>query len=274
MTTTPFVFRLALAVTLLNALALAKQTPPAEASQEAAEKLLAEVDARIYYPRLEGLKDVSFRWQLGGTGSLEDLGQVWLAYAWKSPGKLRMQYVDVAGKPLTALPAVAQTKQGQQMFKQQEGLTHSMAQTLVIGLPLSHIYRDYYKELKSLEVNNKIEYRIIMRPKSKKAYTRIVIKIISGLPREFVKTNSQGAQVISRFRFKKRKAKWIPSGMKVEQNSQTIMDEEYHYVIKKGIHVLQSIERASFRAGNRKTTIKLAHLRVNADIPDAFFEGK
>lgn len=255
--------------------ATAQEPAPAKQdTHDAAEKLLREVDARIYYPRVEGLKSVRFRWQLQGTGALEVLKKVWISYAWEAPGKIRMEYTDAQGKPLKELPQIANTDDGKNMFQHLSKQTHSMAQSLVIGIPLHEIYRDYYKELKKREVNNKVEYRVIMRPKSKKAFTRIVIKIISGLPREFTKTNDRGQEIISRYRFSKRDDKWLPSGLKVEQGSQIIMDEEYGYVIKKGLYVLSSIDRGMIRAGKQKVHLKLEALQVNTEFPPGFFEGK
>ena len=267
---------LAVCGVFLLAQGLLAQTPPLPTqppeAQDPAERVLREVDARIHCPRLEGMKDVSFLWQLEGTGPFQALSNIWIKYAWKAPAKVRMEYVHADGTPLETFPEFAKTPQGEALFKHLERQLHGMAQTLVIGMPLQVIYKDYYKEVKTREVNHKVEYRLVLRPKAKKAFTRVEIRIRDGLPREFIKTDAKGRVMTSRFRFEKRGKKWLVTGMKVEQGGPLLMDESYHYVLKKGLLVLQEIERGVLRGEKRKVKVRLEDLRVNQGLKDSDFE--
>ncbi|MCA9321627.1 MAG: hypothetical protein KDB53_12880 [Planctomycetes bacterium] len=242
------------------------------ANETAAEDLLRRVDAGLYYPSVEGLQDLSFRWQLGGTGPFEELSALWLAYFWKSPDKMRMQYVNADGSPLEAFPEFAKTEQGEGLLKYLEQQLHGTAQTLLVGIPLHVIYRDYYKELRTVEVNHKLEHRVIMRPKSKKNFVRIDMKIKGNLPIEFRKTDDQGKEVVTRYRYEARGEKHQVKGMKIERNSQIVTDEEYHYVVEKDLYVLSRIERGIMQGEKRMVTVKLEALRVNTGLKDELFE--
>ena len=258
-----------------SALAAGQAAPTSGAGgQKEAEDLLRQIDSRIYYARNEGLKDVRFRWQLGGTGIFEELSKVWIDYAWKAPDKWRMQWVDAEGKPIQELPAFAKTEEGRNLFENQRTQLHSMAQTVMIGLPLSQIYKDYLKEVKSLEVNNKIEHRIIMRPQSKKAFTRVVIHVRDGLPREFVKTDEKGAELTSRVRFEARGDKWLCVGVKVEVQNQVVQDEDYHYSTHDGVLVLTENVIGVAQGEKRRYTVRMEDLKVNSGLPDSLFDAK
>lgn len=259
-------------------LLLAAGLPAQEATPklDAAEKLLRSVDERLYFPSRHGLKDFRFRWKTAGTGIFEELNDdLFIAYAWKAPAFIRLEYVNGKGERVEALPEIAKRPDVVRVFKQLESSIHAMAQQHLVGVPYGTIYRDYYKRVDQRIVNNKVEYDIIMTPKSKKHLSQVEIRVIDGLPRRVTKTLENGDSVRAFHRWEKRGDKYLHTGLRVEHNNQIVSDEVYNYTRMDGIHVFNELVRATLGGGEKKKeTLRLQRLQVNVGLSDEYFTSK
>ena len=265
-----------LAATVLVAPMGAARAQTESAEPPDPEALLREVDARIYYPSRAGLRDFRFRWPLAGTGVFEELDGLAIAYAWKAPGKSRLDLVDSAGRSVADLPDVLETEAGKGLRAQLEREVEAMAQDLLVGKPLAEIYRDYHKTARRREVNRRIEYDLILHPKSKKRYASIVLKIVRGLPRRMIKTTPEGEEHHVYLLYEKRGDKWLRTGTKLEIGGQLLLEQKYSYASKNGVLVPVSMERGVSKGPpeQRRQTIKLEGLEVNVGLDDAFFDRR
>ena len=259
-----------LAFLLLTTTCLFAQTPDGEEID--AETLLKRLDDSIYYPGREGLKDFRFRWKTAGDGVFEGLNDdLYIAYAWKTPGHVRLEYVNAEGNRIEKLPEIAKHPELVNVFKQLEGMGHALAQQLIVGAPYAEVYADYFKRLERRVINNKVEYDIVLTPKQKKRWTQIVIRVIEGLPRQVTKTDDQGRSLRLFLRFEPRGKKHIASGLRVEQNNQLVMDEVYSYTRIDGVSVLSQLVRATSIPEPSKETIRLERLQANIGLEDSYF---
>ena len=150
-------------------------------------------------------------------------------------------------------------------------------QQVVIGLPFSELYADYFKEVRSREVNNKIEHRIILRPKSRKRYTEITMRIVDGLPLEFRKTTDEGQVIVNRMIFEKRGEKYLLNSVKFEERNRLVGQDVFHYVKQGEFHLLSSLDRfIDSRQAERlgrpaKQVMLIERMRINQDLSDDYF---
>lgn len=267
----------ALLLLALIAVVTSAQTPPAEKAAELdeAEQLLLRIDEAIYYPSRHGLKDFRFRWKTSGTGVFEELNKdLFIAYAWKSPAFIRLEYVNGEGERIEKLPEISKHPELVKVFKQLEASIHGMAQQHLVGAPYAVIYSDYYKRVVKRVVNNKVEYDVVLTPKKKKHVSQVAIKIIEGLPRRVTKTFENGDSIRAFHRWEKRGDKHLHVGLRVEHNNQLVSDETYNYTRIDGIHVFNELVRASMAGEKKRETMRLDRLQVNIGLADEYFTSR
>lgn len=266
-----------------GAIALSAQTPvkPEKESkpspQEKAETLLKEVDKRIHYPSRVGLKDLQFDWKISGAGPVANvLDGLYLRYSWKQPDLWMTGLVNRKGVTIEA-PDELRDEAGQQFMKGLSRGLHGMATQVVVGRPLSEIYSDYNKTLRSREVNHKLEHRIILTPKAKKRYVKIVIKIVDGLPRELRKTAADGRQITTLLIFDRRGDRDLLTSMKLEENNRLQMQEVFHYGRQGGIDIVTGLDRYLNKQDAKRLgrepieKIRFERMRVNQGLTDTNF---
>ena len=265
--------RVTIVILLLTTAVIAQEEAP---KPDPAETLLRAIDERIYYPSQHGLTDFRFRWKTAGTGIFEELNDdLYIAYAWKAPAFVRLEYVNGKGERVEELPEIAKKPEVVQVFKQLESSIHAMAQQHLVGVPYSTIYRDYYKRVDERVVNNKVEYDVVMTPKSKKRLSQVEIRVIDGLPRRVTKTLENGDSLRAFHRWEKRGEKYLHTGLRVEHNNQVVSDEVYNYTRMDGIHVFNELVRATMGgAETKRERLRLHRLQVNVGLPDEYFTSK
>lgn len=267
--------RLILLFLLVLVVAAPAQSPEAKQPQKdksEADKLLERIDEAIYYPSRHGLKDFRFRWKTSGSGVFEELNDdLFIAYAWKVPGHVRLEYVNGKGERVESLPEISKRPELVGVFKQIEASVHGLAQQHLVGAPYSVVYRDYYKRVEKRIVNNKVEYDLVLTPKKKKHVTQVVVKVIEGLPRRVTKRLENGDSLQAFYRYEKRGENYLTAGLRVEHNNQLTMDEEYSYTRMDGIFVLNEIKRAALGSEKTRETIRLDRLEVNSGLTDEYF---
>ena len=231
----------------------------------AADDILRQVDERLYMARYCGLRDIRFRWRLEGE-MMFAAGSHDMVFSWdrRRPGDYDIKLRDLAGKPISEPPEVFRaTPQAKQAWEHARQSLIALAFSRVIGAPNAAIYRDYVKRVRTREVNNKVETRIVMTPKRKKLNRQVVMVIRGGVPVQVEKSRPDGLVNRLTFRYTERDGKHLLQGMVSEVNNQVFMEENYHYVQKKGILICHRIERFLRAGPKRKTVIRLEDLAVN-----------
>jgi hypothetical protein len=246
--------------------------PSLEREEREAEEILREVDARIYRARDQGLRDLRFRWRAKGEGALSDI-DFYIHYAWKAPNLRRCDAMTADGKPLDTVPEAYKERPAEfSAFLQQRSRdTEALVETYLLGLRLADNYRDYYKSVGRRDVNNKIETRIEMVPRSKKLFSKIVLKLRDGLPYEMVKTSDAGQVINVYFTFKKEGELYLYRTMRVEVEHRLKDEQTFNYVTIDGIKVLSTIEQRTTMDLKKEVTIKLEDIEVNRNLPNEHF---
>ena len=250
--------------------------PSTDAAQREADEILTQVDRRIYRSRDHGLKDVQFRWNAKGDGSLSSV-DFWVCFWWKEPpiGQnvntyTRTELFNADGSPMTEVPAAFKKDPG--ALQSLAGMVEGLAIERVIGLPYVEAYRNWYKAVSRREVNNKIETRIEMVPAAKKHLTRIVLKFRDGPPYEEEKTTSDSNEHKNLFHFVQEGDLFLLKSWRTEA-ANTIKDEEtYSYAKVDGVLVLQSVEKRTRMREGPPAVLKLEALKVNQGLPVEMFK--
>ncbi|MFT7620418.1 MAG: hypothetical protein ACI97A_004075 [Planctomycetota bacterium] len=242
-----------------------------------ADKILKEVDSRIYYAKNYGLKSFQFRMSMDhGTGNLEKpLKGVFMQLSWKAPDKWRTDLVDAKGKPSPKLAELLATKEGKAVLSSWQSELKGMALHLIIGMPWSEKFAKHFKKVKSTIVNNKREYKITMHPDRKRFYSEAVIKIVNGIPRRLVYVTTKGERFISRFLYAKREKyddKWLWTGVEQEQDSRKIRLEGYDYLTRENLLILSQLKRVDFAQSEMKTKFKVLDFIVNPQFAPGYFK--
>lgn len=265
-------------VLALGAALLAQEPVAAPDRLSPGEKLLAEIDERIHYARTAGLRDLQVDWKIEGQGYLAPvLSQYALRYSWMSPDHWLVGVLTADREPVTELPDVFKSEEGSTALQRLSTSLHQSVQQLMIGAPLAHLYRDYTVELRSKTVNDEIQHTLTMRPKSKKAFTEISVRVVRGLPREFRKLTEEGATVAHQYRYEERDGKWLVTGMKVLANNRVELEESYEYVKVRGFYLVARVERMLGKDATEKlaTTprqiVRFENHVVNQGLPPSLF---
>ncbi|MEZ6195244.1 MAG: hypothetical protein R3F20_05915 [Planctomycetota bacterium] len=247
------------------------------AAEKRAEALLREVDSRIWYGGREGIEDIQFDWKIEAHGAIADvLDGYYLRYAWKKPDLWITGLVDRDGKD-AAPPKAFENESGRAILHSLSENLNALARQVIVGIPLEELYADYRKEVRSREVNNKLEHRVIMRPLAKKRYTEVSVRIIDGLPRELKKTTPEGEVVVIRLLFEKRGEKYLMTSAKFEERNRLVSQDVYRYTKRDDLHLLASVERLIDQAEAErlqqpvKQVLRLERVRVNSGLRDEQF---
>lgn len=251
----------------------AQSKPASSRPTSEADRVFKKMDDGIYFLSRNGLKDLSFRRRLQGTGNLSFLNELCLHFFWKAPEKYRIEWRDLAGNQIPK-PDFGGTKEGHALRSQIEQGCLMESRQLLIGTTFTFIYRDYYKTLKKREVNNKIEYRVALNPKRQKIWAQIVMKIRDHLPVELIKTDHKGRDTIYRYEWERRKDfgnKAICKALRLEKNGQLITEQRYHYIKKGGLLIINRHEQQGQGPDTSKTTTEFENLKVNQGLDDSLF---
>lgn len=246
--------------------------PLVTASEDEAETILREVDARIYRPRDHGLKDLQCVWRCKGDGALASVDFM-IKFAWRAPYAERIEVLTADGKPMTEVPKLLREQKPNYIAEQVEGMK-ALVYTRVIGLRLADVYADYYKKVSKREVNNKIETRIEMTPRKKKLFSKIVLKLRDGLPYEEIKSRDSGVDLHILHNYAKEGELFLPKLFHSEVENRLMTEEELYYVAVDGILLATSLERRSAQDGIKGVQkVVLEDVQANKGLPDSMFKA-
>jgi hypothetical protein len=192
-----------------------------------------------------------------------------------APKRWKTRLVDGEGKAFAATPKLFTTKQGLEIYQTFEANVKGMAQQFLVGVTWGARFRDYYKQVSRYLVNDKVEYRLTMNPKTKGMASTVILKIASGLPREIVQVDDKGARYIARFRYQKRDdldGLNLLIGTKHEKDNVQLLEESYDYLTRKGLILLNKVTRLVSEGEMREQVFTFDALEVNPEFAPDWFE--
>lgn len=250
-----------------------------EKAAQDADAILAAVDARVYRAGTKGLEGFRFRMAMDhGTGIFKsELAGKFMELSYQAPGSWRTRIVDAEGKPMEVRSELLDSEKGKEFLALWRSQLMGTAQHLLIGLSWKDRYQDFHKQVKSYQVNDKLEYRLTMNPRKKSAVTTVVLKIASGLPREIVQIDEKGSRYVARYIWEGRDdldGLQLLVGTKHEADNVQVLEESYEYVTRKGLILLHKVNRLHSEGDLERQSFLIENFELNPEFPADWFPTK